>query len=143
MKKLIFIMTMALGSSALADHTLRDAMNDSEALADAVYEVIVDNEVQCDVVNSNQQLLGVKNVKKNDELATNTIKQTALCFKSFLDMGEVEEMLKVFKNANKYSLDSREVPGVEGILVVKYKTRDKESGVGINVSEIISAEYYK
>ncbi|MCU0538026.1 MAG: hypothetical protein MUD14_29420 [Hydrococcus sp. Prado102] len=102
---------LTLENVAKADHSLANAMSDSEAIAQAVAQIQSSHNVVCDTENSNQTYYYPS---ENGE-AGSAWKQIALCF------GDENAMMQ----ARDYFVKGGELgfygaPGIVGVLVVSY-----------------------
>lgn len=124
MKKIIFLITMIAGSTALADHSLLDAMGNSAKLSEAVHSTTEANNVVCDLVASNQAYAFPEEV---GSLGT-AWKQIALCFDNYDDLFAAHDTLVEGNSLGFYG-----VRGVVGVLVAKYTWENFKPGKVISV----------
>lgn len=119
---------MALGSVALADHSLQDAINMSTALGEAVKQTMVDNNLQetevfCDSRSSNLQK------SSNSNSGKDSFKQIALCY----DNQDVAGDMLIFGNPDGFA----GIPGIVGVLIAEYTWED------VSVADVLTVRYLK
>lgn len=73
MKKLLMVLTMTAAVTSFADHSLRDAMNDSKAIETAVEAAIAKRGVVCDLAGSLQM---------NPTIKEAAWRQVAFCYQT-------------------------------------------------------------
>ncbi len=111
---------------ARADHSLKNAMSDSETIAQAVAQIQSANDVICDTDNSNQSY----HYPSEQGKSGTAWKQIALCFK---DKDSLVKTREHFVNGD--SLGFYGASGIVGVLVVSYTWEDYKAG------RLISIEY--
>jgi hypothetical protein len=119
-------MILTFENAALADHSLANAMSDSETIAIAVEQIQSVRDIVCDTENSNQTYY----YPSEQGEAGSAWKQIALCFE------DEDAMMK----AREYFVNGGELgfygaPGIVGVLVVSYTWEDYQAG------RLISIEY--
>jgi hypothetical protein len=117
---------LTLENVALADHSLANAMSDSETIAQAVTQTQLSHDVVCDTENSNQTYY----YPSERGEAGSAWKQIALCFQDENTMMQAREYF-----LNGGSLGFYGAPNIVGVLVVSYTWEDYKAG------KLISIEY--
>jgi hypothetical protein len=115
---------LTLANAAKADHSLADAMSDSETITKAVEQVQSSNNIICDTENSNQTYY----YPAERGQAGTAWKQIALCFEDESSM----------MGAREYFLKGGELgfygaPNIVGVLVVSYTWEDYGAGKLISI----------
>ena len=111
---------------ARADHSLANAMSDSETISQVVTQIQSAHDVICDTDNSNQ----IYYYPSEQGEAGSAWKQIALCYQ---DENSLKEAREYFINGG--SLGFYGAPNIMGVLVVSYIWDDYKAG------KLISIEY--
>ncbi|WP_319422650.1 hypothetical protein [Pleurocapsa sp. FMAR1] len=111
---------------ARADHSLANAMSDSETISQAVAQIQSTHDVICDTDNSNQ----IYHYPSEKGEAGSAWKQIALCYQ---DENSLKEAREYFINGG--SLGFYGAPGIMGVLIVSYTWEDYKA------ERLISIEY--
>jgi hypothetical protein len=117
-------MLLTLESVARADHSLANAMSDSETIAQAVSDIESFNGIVCDTENSNQTYY----YPSKQEEAGSAWKQIALCFQDETSMMKAREYF-----VNGGSLGFYGAPGIVGVLIVSYTWENYQAGKLISI----------
>ncbi len=117
---------LTLDNAARADHSLANAMSDSETIAQAVAQIQSAHDVVCDTENSNQSYY----YPSERGQAGTAWKQIALCFQ---DQNSLMQAREYFINGG--SLGFYGASGIVGVLIVSYTWEDYQAG------RLISIEY--
>jgi hypothetical protein len=115
---------LMLESAARADHSLANAMSDSETIAQAVAQIQSSNNIICDTENSNQTYY----YPSEQEEAGSAWKQIALCFQDETSMMEARDYF-----VSGGSLGFYGAPGIVGVLVVSYTWENSQAGKLISI----------
>lgn len=110
---------LTMSNAARADHSLANAMSDSETIAQAVAQIQSAHNVVCDVDNSNQTYY----YPFERGQAGTAWKQIALCFE---DKNSLVQAREYFINGD--SLGFYGASGIVGVLVVSYTWEDFQAG---------------
>lgn len=112
-------MWLTLENVAKADHSLANAMSDSETIAQAVAQIQSSNNVVCDVENSSQTYY----YPSEQGEAGTAWKQIALCFQ---DRNSLMQGREYFINGGELGFYG--APGIVGVLVVAYTWENYQAG---------------